>query len=279
MQEQTIAVGGRDARYFVAGDGPPLLLLHGNGDSKYSWSWTLPELARAHRVYALDLPGVGAPPAPGGPALTSGRCARFVADFLDAVGLPRLAIVGNSFGGLVAARLALAAPRRVAALALVDSAGLGAAVNPYLHQLALPGYGDLAALWGKTWTGAQQWAWLRTALVFARAGRAPADWIAEQGRLARQPGFNDRTMAVLRTLVGWYGQRDLVVGQLSRLAMPTLVVWGREDRIFPACQARAAAARLPHGRLAIIPDCGHLPHVERPALFADHLGRFLAAEI
>src|SRR3954451_8419631 len=115
MQEQVIAVEGRQARFFVAGDGPPLLLLHGNGDSKFSWSWVLPELARTHRVYALDLPRLGQ----GGnvaSAPTSASFARFVAAYMDVLGIERAAIVGSSFGGLIAARLALAAPGRVAAL-------------------------------------------------------------------------------------------------------------------------------------------------------------------
>jgi 2-hydroxy-6-oxonona-2,4-dienedioate hydrolase len=275
MQEQAITVEGVPTRFFVAGDGPPLLLLHGNGDSKFSWSWVLPDLAHTHRVYALDLPRFGASMNPAS-LPTSATFARFVAAFMDVLGIERAAVVGNSFGGLIAARLALAAPGRVSALGLVDGAGLGAAVNPLLQQLALPGYGDFAVLWGKTGAGARQWAWMRAALVFARAGRAPASWIAEQDRLARLPGFSDATVAVLRSLIGWCGQRDLVLGQLGRLAMPSLVIWGRDDRIFPVCQARVAATFLLHGQLAVIPDCGHLPHVERPDLFTDVLGRFLA---
>jgi pimeloyl-ACP methyl ester carboxylesterase len=275
MEEQVALVEGLPTRFFAAGDGPPLLLLHGNGDSKFSWSWVLPELARTHRVYALDLPRLGQ----GGnvaSAPTSASFARFVAAYMDVLGIERAAIVGSSFGGLIAARLALAAPGRVAALGLVDSAGFGAAVNPFLQQLAWPGYGDFAAHWGQTWAGARQWAWMRAALVFARPDRAPATWIAEQDRLARLPGFSEGTVAILRSLVGWCGQRDLVLGQLSRLTMPTLVIWGRDDRIFPACQARVAATLLRRGQLAVIPDCGHLPHVERADRCADILGRFLA---
>jgi 4,5:9,10-diseco-3-hydroxy-5,9,17-trioxoandrosta-1(10),2-diene-4-oate hydrolase len=275
MQEQVITVEGLPARFFAAGDGPPLLLLHGNGDSKFSWSWVIPELARAHRVYALDVPRLNAGASPAS-APTSASYARFVAAFMDGLGIGRAAVVGSSFGGLIAARLALTVPERVSTLGLVDSAGLGAAVNPLLQQLALPGYGDLVARWGQTGVGARQWAWMRAALVFARPGRAPASWIAEQDRLARLPGFGDATVAVLRSLVGWCGQRDLVLGQLGRLTMPALVLWGRDDRIFPACQARVAATLLRCGQLAVIPDCGHLPHVERPDRCADILGRFLA---
>ena len=65
-----------------------------------------------------------------------------------------------------------------------------------------------------------------------------------------------------------------MLGELPRLTMPVLVVWGERDLVFPPDQARAAVAWLPRGELALIPDCGHLPHVERPDLFVAALGHF-----
>lgn len=272
-EEGQIAVGGLIARYRVAGDGPALVLLHGDGDSGLSWSWVLPALAREYRVYALDLPGFGGEPLPD---YAPARMARFVLGFLDALGLPRAAVAGNSYGGLVALRLALVAPARVSALALIDSAGLGGAIVPLASALALPGYGEAAGAWARTPLGAAQRAWLRATLLFARPSRVPVAWIAEQERLAVRPGFAVATLAALRAVVGPVGQREVLLAQLPRLAMPTLVLWGANDLVFPAWQAYAARAWLPRGELAVIPDCGHLPHVERPAETAAALARFLA---
>lgn len=67
----------------------------------------------------------------------------------------------------------------------------------------------------------------------------------------------------------------MLLDRLPRLTMPTLVVWGERDRVLPASQARVALARLPKGSIEIIPDCGHLPHVEWPDRFVEALGRFL----
>jgi pimeloyl-ACP methyl ester carboxylesterase len=270
----SVVVEGRIARYLVAGDGPPLVLLHGDGDSKLSWSWVMPALARTHRVYALDLPGFDDLPLPD---YVPARFARFVGAFLDALEVPRAAVVGNSLGGLIALRLALAAPERVSALGLLDSAGLGYAITPVATSLIFPGYGEAAARWVRTPLGSAQRAWLRATLLFARPGRVPATWYAEQERLARRPEFGAATLAALRAIVGLAGQREVLLWQLPRLAMPTLVLWGMNDYVFPAWQAHAASARLRHGRLAIISDCGHLPHVERPAETAAELGAFLAA--
>ena len=126
--EQTIQVDEIQTRYLTAGDGPPLVLLHGAGDSARAWSWVLPLLGRSHQVLAPDLPGYSPGSVPADDC-SPARLARFVARFLDAVGLDRVAVAGNSLGGLAALQLALAEPERVTALCLVDSAGLGRAVN------------------------------------------------------------------------------------------------------------------------------------------------------
>ncbi len=149
VEERNIEVDGLPIRYVTAGTGPPLVLLHGAGDNALDWRWVMPDLATAHRVYAPDLPGSPnsvRPFANYSPAFFE----RFVAGFLDALGIERAAMVGNSLGGLVALRLAFSEPARVTALVLVDSAGLGRAVSPALRSLALPGYGKLAVTWSKT---------------------------------------------------------------------------------------------------------------------------------
>lgn len=267
-------------RYLVAGPvgAPPLVLLHGDGDSAISWRWVMPALASSYRVYAPDFPGFGdsAKPAPPQTDYSPSFFARFLGAFLDALGHERAVVIGSSLGGLVAIRFALDAPERVTALGLVGSAGLGRAINPGFPSLTIPGWGELAIAWAKTPLGAEQRAWWRSVLLFANPGRVPAAWLAEQDRLARLPGFMEATVAALRAVVDPGGQRYLVLGELSRLSVPTLVAWGTDDLVFPAAQARAAVARLPRGRLALIPDCGHLPHVECPDRFVAALAPFLA---
>ncbi len=274
IEEHTIDVGGLTTRYFAAGTGPPLVLLHGDGESAFDWSWTLPVLTRTHRVYAPDLPGSGdtaKPAADYSPAFLE----RFVASFLDAVEVGQAAVVGSSLGGLVALRLALSEPSRVSALVLVASSGLGRAVNLGLSALVIPGYGDLAVGWAGTAAGAAQRARSRARLLFARPGRAPKAWVSEQYRLARTPGFLAAQLAALRAELDPLGQREVLLDELPRLPMPTLLVWGERDRVLPVSQARPALARLQKGSLEIIPDCGHLPHVEWPDRFVEALGGFL----
>jgi pimeloyl-ACP methyl ester carboxylesterase len=231
-------------------------------------------LARTHHVYAPDLPGSPdstRPTADYSPAFFE----RYVASFLDALGVERAAVIGNSLGGLVALRLALSDPARVNALVLVDAAGLGRAVSPALRLLAVPGYGKLAVAWSKTPPGAIQRALGRAVLLFAHPRRVPPRWLKEQYRLGRTPGFLDAQLAAVRAQIGLRGQREVLLDRLPHLAIPTLVVWGARDRVFPKSQAQDATARLREGSLELIPDCGHLMHVERADLFVAALERFL----
>jgi len=158
IEERHIDVEGYRVRYLTAGEGPSLVLLHGVGDNAFDWRWVMPALARTHHVYAPDLPGSGGsakPPADYSPAFFT----HFVAAFLDALGVDRAAVIGNSLGGLAGLRLALSEPERVTALGLVSSGGLGREVTYALRSLALPGYGRLAVAWGKSPPGLPKEPW------------------------------------------------------------------------------------------------------------------------
>jgi 4,5:9,10-diseco-3-hydroxy-5,9,17-trioxoandrosta-1(10),2-diene-4-oate hydrolase len=256
-----------------------LVLLHGAGDNALDWRLVMPALAATHRVYAPDLPGSpdsARPAADYSPAFFE----RFVVAFVDSLGIGRATYVGNSLGGLIALRLALSEPARVAALVLVDSAGLGYAINPAFTSVNFPGLAEAAMPFWRTSIGAYQRAWARTALLFAHPpGTVPREWIAEQKRLALSPGYLEAHLTVLRTLVSPLGQREVLVDRLPALEIPTLVVWGERDRVFPRSQAKRAVARLRDGSLALIPDCGHMPHVECPDRFLGALDEFLLKQV
>jgi pimeloyl-ACP methyl ester carboxylesterase len=278
VEKWDVEVDGLPISYLTAGEGPPLVLLHGAGDNALDWRWVMPDLAATHRVYAPDLPGSpdsARPTADYSPAFFE----RFIAAFVDTLEIGPATFVGNSFGGLIALRLALSEPARVTALVLIDSAGLGRAINPAFTSVNVPGLSEAAISFWRTPVGAYQRAWGRTALLFAHPPRTvPREWLAEQCRLALSPGYLEAHTAVLRALVSPLGQREVLVNRLSSLKIPTLVVWGARDRVFPESQARDAAARLHEGSLAVISDCGHIPHVECPGRFVGVLGKFLSGQ-
>src|SRR5215212_1133388 len=276
VEKQDVEIDGMPIRYLAAGEGPPVVLLHGAGDNALDWRWVMPTLAATHRVYAPDLPGSpdsARPTADYSPAFFE----RFVAAFVDALDIGRATFVGNSLGGLIALQLALSEPERAGALVLVASAGLGHAVNPAFTSVNVTGLGEAVITLWRTPVGAYQRAWGRTAMLFARPpGSVPREWLAEQCRLALSPGYLEAHLAVLRAQVGFGGQREVLLDRLPHLKIPTLVVWGAGDRVFPECQARVAVARLREGSLAVVPGCGHMPHVECPDRFLAALDDFLS---
>ena len=149
VEEHNVEIDGLPIRFRTAGEGPPLVLLHGAGDNALDWQWVMPFLAATHQVYAPDLPGSpdsARPTANYSPAFFE----RFIATFVDALDIGRATFVGNSLGGLVALRLALSEPARVTALVLVDSAGLGYAVNPAFTSVNVPGLGEVAIPFWRT---------------------------------------------------------------------------------------------------------------------------------
>jgi pimeloyl-ACP methyl ester carboxylesterase len=276
VQEQRINLNGLSLRYFQTGsEGLPLVLFHGTGESALDWSWVLPKLGEKYRVYAPDFPGNG----------ESTKAIReysvefltqFAIDFINAIGIDGAVVAGNSLGGLIALEVALSRPAQTAGLVLIDSSGLGEAVNPLLSCLTLPVLGELGVAGCQTPVGAVMRSRSRAALQFAHPGQIPVEWYAEQERLAQTFGFLQATLSSLRAQLNPIAQRTVMVERLSQLQMPTLLIWGEDDLIFPKSQAEAAVKHLQQGYLRIIPDCGHIPHLEQPALFVTVLDEFLS---
>jgi 4,5:9,10-diseco-3-hydroxy-5,9,17-trioxoandrosta-1(10),2-diene-4-oate hydrolase len=278
LYEQTIEIEGLRTRYITAGSGPALLLLHAAGESATDWRWTIPLLAKTHRVIAPDLVVYG-----NGNSHEETCSPRFSAEFLGkmllALGVDNVAVVGNSLGGLVAMHLAISGPVHVRGLVLVASAGLGRELNPALIGVTVTGFGEIAASWGEYPFGAMQRAYIRTPLLFACPTRIPQEWYAEQVRLAQVPGYLSATVQFLRAQVGPFGQVEVLTDKLPSLDIPVLVVWGETDLLIPALHGCDAVKRLRHGELVLMPNCGHLPQVEHPEKFAATLGRFLSEKV
>lgn len=268
--------GELSIEYLTAGEGTPLLLLHGVGDSAYSWQWIIPILASNHRIYAPSLPGFGMS-TKGLAEYSPEFFASFITAFLDTLGLEKVSIVGNSLGGLVALRFALAAPKRVAALTLIDSAGLGREISLAMRLLTLPGMGKITATLYRTSIGARLWSLAMAMLLFANPTKVPRVWLERLNQMARDPNYLEATVATVKSGNTLAGQKEheILLDQLSRLTMPTLVIWGESDRLVPSRQAQAASTRLAQGKVVVLPNCGHVPQLEQPERVGEILSEFL----
>jgi pimeloyl-ACP methyl ester carboxylesterase len=257
------------------GSGPPVLLVHGLGGCWQNWLENMPDLARDHRVIALDLPGFGSSEMPAS-AVSVADYARTLDLVCEALGIDAAAVVGNSMGGFVAAELAIAYPRRVERLVLVSAAGLQIAelrLERVLAGLAWTRLDLVAGVYGG-WVSAHAVTVARRSrlrrLMFAGIARHPGavPWplVAEQARGFGRPGF----LPALRAMVS-YPLRH----RLAEIACPALVVWGENDRLVPLRDASAFEQLIPDARKIVYPDTGHVPMLERPVRFNADLRAFL----
>lgn len=249
-------------------DAPVLVLVHGSNASLHTWEPWAERLDARFRVVRLDLPGHGLTgAAPGGDYRNTAY-----ADVVDRVtrqlGLARFAIGGNSMGGGVAWHYALAHPDRISALILVDSVGQPepSGSTPIAFRIArLPVLRDLAA----TITPRRL---IADSLPPAYADPAHIDdnKIDLYWELLRYPGNRAATMARFAT-----PSEPATPGMLRRLTMPTLILWGAQDRLIPLASGRWLAANIPGSRLIVYSGAGHLPMEERPDQSAADVDRFL----
>lgn len=276
VQEQRINLKGLSIRYFQSGnEGLPLVLFHGTGESALDWSWVLPKLGEKYRVYAPDFPGTGESAKPIRDYSVD-FFTEFAQDFMNAIAIDRAVVAGNSLGGLIALKIALSRPEQIAALVLIDSTGLGEVASPFLSSLTIPALGELAIAGCTTPVGAVMRSRSRAALQFAHPEEIPIEWYAEQEHLSQTFGFLQATLSSLRSQLNpIIGQRIVMVDKLPQLQMPTLLIWGENDLIFPKTQAEAAVQHLKQGYLNIIPDCGHIPNLEKPDRFVIVLDEFM----
>ena len=261
-----VMAGGVASFYLEAGTrgAPPVILLHGLGATSTSFLPTLWDLAQDHHVFAVDLPGFGESGKPIRP-LHAAYFARWVVSFLDAVGLERAHLVGNSMGGRVALDVAMRTPERVSRVALLApslawrkyrfASGIVRFLRPELGALPLP---MLHLLVMQV---------LRS--LFANPDRVPALAMAgaadefvriyatRRGRIAF---FNAAREIYLENPHGTRGFWN----RLRTLTPPALFVFGAKDILVPRTFLRHVREALPHARCVLLADCGHVPQFELP---------------
>ncbi|HEV2014166.1 MAG TPA: alpha/beta hydrolase [Candidatus Dormibacteraeota bacterium] len=276
FESKTLTIDGVNLHYLCGGSGPPLVLVHGLGSSAaVEFYHNLEPLAAHHRVFAVDLPGFGRSDKP---ALeyTIGLFVKAVKDLMASEGVERAAVIGVSMGGRVALGLALESPEKVERLVLVDALGVGTPRRVLAYRILLTrGLGELtlrgtarALRRMNPATIRRFWGW-----YLQRPNRVNTLWtderIANHGTLLASPEYRAAYLSALRSISGMRQLRDgvAVENRLPELRMPTLLIWGRHDHIFPASHAEAARNRIPNGRVEIFDDSGHTPQMEEPDRF------------
>lgn len=270
---QTTAVFGQRIAYYDVGSGPVLVLLHGLGsNAAFDWGRVIPELAKTHRVLAMDQIGFGASAKPE-IDFTLQTWVDFLGEFLRTQHVDKFTLAGESLGGAIATlytvealdatngragALALPRPGR---LLLCDAAG-------HMHGALPPDF--LAHLVPGTLESQ------RTSLArifYDKSLASPeAARKAYEAKLAAQDGFTVRSI-----MANFHDPHDAVEQRLGNITVPTLVVWGRDDELIPLTDGEDFAEKIHGAHLAVIPECGHAPMVEKPVEFLAAVEPFLSA--
>ncbi|HEX4966428.1 MAG TPA: alpha/beta fold hydrolase [Thermoanaerobaculia bacterium] len=254
---ELVRVGDQLVHVEQAGQGEPLVLLHGFGASTYLWRKVIPGLAASYRVVAIDLNGFGYTERPKDPAAYTreGQVA-MVLGVLDALGIERAHLAGHSYGGGLSLFLAARHPERLRSLILIDSS---APTYPDDRRSRIASLRPLSNLF------------LR--VVALRPGMV---------RRSLEHSFYDRSQ-VTPELVEAYLERLRIEGvddafygltvprrvpgpkvRLEQIAVPTLAVWGAQDALISLALGRRAVALIPGSEFVVIEKCGHLPMEEKP---------------
>lgn len=262
-------------------EGPVVVLVHGFGGSTFSWRQTVPALAAAgYHAVAVDLVNFGLADKSWEADTSHAAQARRVLAVMDALGIRRAAVVGHSMGGSVALHLATAARDRVGVLVLVDAA--------YRE----PGAGGPLAAAGQGMAGA-----LLALPPVRQVARQAMRRLLPEDRLVEilRSAYLDPAMVTPQVAAGYGAQvrtvdwdlallavsrdqgRNALPVALAAVAVPTQVIWGRQDSWIPLESGEALAASIPGARLDVIDRSGHLPFEEQPAAFMAVLLPFLEA--
>lgn len=270
FEERFLDARGCRLRYLVAGEGDPLVLVHGLGGAAANWLALAPLLLPGRRLIVPELPGHGGSSAlPAAPSLSP--YADRLGLLLDHEGAAPAAVVGHSLGGAVALRLALRRPEAVSALVLAAAAGISSATRSARYALTITGIlkpgRKIAPHRGRVARSA-----LLKRVVFGRWGASDPDALPPElvEALLAGPARHTDTLSAAKALV-----RDDLRPELEHVGCPVLVLWGARDNQLPVDDAFDYARRL-RAPLRVIADCGHLLIVERPAGCADAITGFLS---
>lgn len=264
---QYIEVGGTSLRVRDSGDvhAPAIILLHGFGSSLETWQPWAQSLSTRYRVVRLDFPGSGLSEPDRHGDYTDSRSLELIAGLMDRLGLENAVLIGNSMGGRIAWSFAAAFPARVRKLVLISPDGFASPGFAYGKPPQVPAVLQLMKYFLPR-------ALMRSNLsaAYADASRLSDSVIDRYYDLLLAPGNRAAMLERMRQ-----SMLEDPVPRLHTINAPTLLMWGRQDRLIPFANSADYLAALPNAKLIDFPDLGHVPHEEAPAQSLQPLLQFL----
>ncbi|MHB9072786.1 MAG: alpha/beta fold hydrolase [Desulfobaccales bacterium] len=261
-QQKTFDYQGVKINYYEAGQGPPIILLHGFGGCSYSWRFLAPELAQDHRVFTVDLKGYGLSDKPEDGNYAVSNQADMVAAFIRSQDLHDVVIMGHSMGGGVTLMTYLKVredqPARVKSLVLIDSAGYPQKMPWFIWLAKAPGVGAVA---GKL-VSPRFASYMVLRKCYYYDDKITEDQIDTYAYYGSLPGAREAVVQTAKQIVP--ADIDALIAQYKTISVPVLVIWGEEDEVVPLTVGKNFKRDIPNSELVILPKCGHMPPEEEP---------------
>lgn len=259
--------------YQSVGKGNPILLIHGFGASSYSWRYIIEPLAQNHRVITIDLKGFGQSPKPRDGLYSIYEQARLVRNFILEQDLKNLTIMGQSYGGgvalLASILLSELQPKRQKDLILIDSVAYPQKLPDFIRILATPIIGSIILYFIPN--KIQVHSLLKK--VYYKDDLIPDAAIDHYAKNLEQPNAKYATQQTARQLIP--GDMEEVIKQYAKLQVPSLIIWGGEDKIISPEIGERLNAALPNSNLIMLDGVGHAPQEEKPDLILPYIENFL----
>jgi pimeloyl-ACP methyl ester carboxylesterase len=270
---KSVMVNGRHIAYLDAGEGPPVVLIHGFGGSMWQWEYQQEALSAQVRVVTPDLLGAGLSDKPD-IEYRPEQLLEFLEGFLDALRIRQATLVGNSMGAGLAIGMALDHPDRVTSLVLISGLPphvLDNLANDKIRRALTTSMPAWLVSLGNRLVGGFFVDGILREIVHDPVLLTPAV-LDRSNRNRQRPGLFGPLLATSKHLPIWETRYAPRIGTLSTR---TLVIWGEEDRVFPIAVGRRLQAMIPGSAFVAIPQANHIPQWEQPRLVNEQLLRFL----
>jgi pimeloyl-ACP methyl ester carboxylesterase len=251
---------GIKINYYEAGQGPPVILLHGFGACTYTWRFLAPALVQDHRVFALDLKGYGLSDKPDDAKYAVADQADMVTAFIKANDLRDLTIIGHSMGGGVALmtyfKVREADPARIKKLVLIDSAGYPQKMPWFIRFARIP----LINIIGSLLVSPRFATYMVLRKCYYNKDKITDEQIDTYAYYGNLPGARQAVMATAQQIVP--DDMDAVIAQYKTISVPVLIIWGAEDEVVPLSVGENFERDIPGAKLVKLKKCGHIPPEE-----------------
>lgn len=269
VRVEGVGAGGIETNYLETGSGEPLVFIHGSGPgvtAYANWRLVLPILGERFHCYAPDMAGFGFTERPVGMSYGLRVWVDQLAGFLDALGLEKVSLVGNSFGGAIALRFAVEHPQRIHRLVLMGSVGVPFKITEALdaawgYEPSLPAMREMLD-------------------YFAYSRDLVTDELAQvRYQASIRPGFQESFASMFPApRQRWVDALSTPDDHIAKIAAPTLIVHGRDDQVIPLETSLRLHELIDDSELHVFGRCGHWTQIERSGPFAALVGEFLNRE-